>query len=143
MATVPSNAAPAQHPFGGRALEALTLQADAPPALSPEAARGLVDALAVFKGSAELKEAVAELLYVAAFLELSLKAPVAAEAMLDVARAAIPWLRAMGIGLDDVLVGTAAGDRVAALTGRDESKVPVGQRGAAPAGSAKWWQVRK
>jgi hypothetical protein len=134
---------PIPHPIGGRALEALTLVDGAPPALTQEAAAGLVDALAAYKAKPELKDAVAELLYVAAFLELEQKATAAADAILEVARASIPWLRAMGIAIDDVLEGTAAGARMDALTGRSDSKVPVGQRGAAPAGSAKWWQVRK
>jgi hypothetical protein len=61
--------------------------------------------------------------------------------VLDVARAAIPWLAAQGIAVDDVLSGAAAA-RVDALIARDDSKVPVGQRPAAP-GALKWWQVRK
>lgn len=130
-----------RHPIVDLAMQALVLTPGAPPRIEPAGKDALTAALAVLKNDAALKDAVAELLYFAAFLELKEGAPAAGDAVLDVARAAIPWLEAQGVALDAVLDGDA-GRRRDALLQNAESKVPVGQR-APVAGAQKWWQVRK
>lgn len=61
----------------------------------------------------------------------------AAEAMLDVARAAIPVLRLRGIGLE---LPSSADAKRAALVGASEDKRPVGARGG---GGVKWWDLKR
>jgi hypothetical protein len=132
----------ARHPIVDLAMQALVLTAGAPPRFDDAKKPALAAALAALKHEPGLKEAVAELLYFAAFLELQEHAPAAADAVLDVARTAIPYLDAQGIVLDDVLKDGAAATKMGALLQNAESKVPVGQRGAAP-GAVKWWQVQQ
>ena len=84
-----------------------------------------------------LKECTRELLLLAFFLETQRASPMAARALLEVARLAIPVLAARGERFEAVLSTETLARRLGALA---SSTIPLGQR--AGAGGKKWWELK-
>ncbi len=92
-------------------------------------------------GHPDLRDAVAEVVLFAFFLEVKKGARAAADALIALVQIARTPLEAQGLGLESVIGSAAVESRAKALLGSHRDLTPVANKEKV-AGAKSWWELR-